>query len=43
LSLVLAIAVLEAHAARVWNIGGARSLAGLRLPVASVQNEEHQS
>ena len=43
LSLVLAIVVLEAHAARVWNIGGARSLAGLRLPVASVQNEEHQS
>lgn len=43
LSLVLAIAVLEAHAARVWSIGGARSLAALRLPVVPVENEEQQS
>jgi hypothetical protein len=43
LSLVLAIAVLEAHAARVWSIGGARSLAVLRLPVAPIKNEEQQS
>jgi hypothetical protein len=42
LSLVLAIAVLEAHAARVWSIGGARSLAVLRLPVAPIKNEEQQ-
>ena len=34
LSLVLAIAVLEAHAAQVWCIGGAQSLAAVRLPVA---------
>jgi hypothetical protein len=40
LSLVLAVAILDAHAARVWSIGGARSLAGLRLPVVA---EEHES
>ena len=34
LSLVLAIAVLEAHAAQVWCIGGAQSIAAVRLPVA---------
>jgi hypothetical protein len=34
LSLVLAMAVLEAHAAQVWCIGGAQSLAVVRLPVA---------
>ena len=34
LSLVLAIAVLEAHAAQVWCIGGAQSVAAMRLPVA---------
>jgi hypothetical protein len=34
LSLVLAMAVLEAHAAQVWCIGGAQSLTVLRLPVA---------
>ncbi len=33
LSLVLAIAVLDAHAAHVWTPAGTRSLAGLRLPV----------
>lgn len=40
LTLVLAVAVLDAHAARVWSIGGARSLAGLRFPVVA---EEHES
>ena len=34
LSLVLAVAVLEAHAAQVWCIGGAQSVAAMRLPVA---------
>jgi signal transduction histidine kinase len=34
LSLVLAIAVLDAHAAQVWCIGGAQSIAAVRLPVA---------
>ena len=34
LSLVLAMAVLEAHDAQVWCIGEAQSLAALRLPVA---------
>lgn len=42
LSVVLAIAVLEAHGVRVWSIGGARSLAALRLPAAVAKNEEQQ-
>ena len=42
LSLVLAVAVLEGHAARVWSIGGARALAALRLPVVAIRNEEQQ-
>jgi len=35
LSLVLAVVVLDAHAARVWNVAGTASVAGVRLPVAA--------
>ena len=35
LSLVLAIVVLDAHAARVWTAAGNRSIAGVRLPVVA--------
>lgn len=40
LSLVLAIAVLEAHAAQVWCIGAERSLAAVRLPVAVEEQQQ---
>jgi signal transduction histidine kinase len=40
LSLVLAIAVLDAHAARVWTDAGTRSVAGVDLPVVVEEQEQ---
>ena len=40
LSLVLAIAVLDAHAARVWADSGTRSVAGVRLPVVVEEQDQ---
>jgi signal transduction histidine kinase len=40
LSLVVAIAVLDAHAARVWTVAGTRSVAGVRLPVVAEEQDQ---
>jgi signal transduction histidine kinase len=40
LSLVVAIAVLDAHAARVWTVAGTRSVAGVRLPVVAGEQDQ---